>query len=537
MANSPELHPAKIVLLSAHYAANADINALRRLSATYPNVLNTILSLRILLSFLPETTEPALYIPYLQDLLQTDRDYSDGGSIETSTVENLTDLEAQKRARRLRLLPLAYPSTEHEVPNDPLTSFLIHRAHKIDAETGLQLYLPELLEPFLDRTQHIRAWMVNTLLPLLRYNYEYYPDADSKFSLEAFEGSGESAGITFLLSRIARKKEEQGKGSGTLARDLRGLIGPWIYGRTRSNRRRSSGAGRRQSTVARLEEARAGDTSSDQSESEQLGNWCKVYQCLMAETGEEFGNVVETIEHWNGPEDVDYAGYDDPHNLEERFRESLTLQYAQTALAVLYTATENSTKTIEGAYRVLVRVAELAHLPSPPDMDVEARSLPAISLPTDFLDGIMSSHLTYDALLAPSNPLSKPSTQSVSFFFAILLSSSILARLGAVFSMATIADLCLFSNEEHQKAELQRTVRNVASGQKRNKQEWRSIRVWLLWLWDWSREHQSSNPEDDGRLRGGLGVFGKVGRAFLETEILRAFLFGSCEHSTFGFSD
>lgn len=527
MAELSGLSPAKVVLLAVHYAADTNVPALRQLTALHPTVLSLVLALRIILTFLPESTEPVLYVPYIQNLVQSTSNENESADLDVSAVEKLTDIEARRQVRKLGLLPLKHPQEVHESSEDPLTLFLIHRAHKIDAETGLLPLLPQLLDPFLNHSEYLRTWLISTLLPLLRLNYEYYPHDEPKFSLETFEKLVENVGASLLLSKAGQSNHH--RADEIIARDLRGLVGPWLYGSHMGKRRKVGGRGRRASVTARLETVHTHGEKRYQSSAEEIHDWEQVYEWLSSEAARDFSIVVHAVEHWDGPADVDYGGYDNGQNhLDQSTQQDLKTQYAQAALAAVYATKDSSPKTIMDAHRILVRVAERIDLAHPPDLAPAARSLPEIDISTDVLDACSDSYLVHSALLLPSNPLTIPNVQSTTLLFALLLSASTLISLGAPFSVKRAAELHFSGNAEVQRAELQRVIRNIVSGPTKNHEEWSTIRTSLLWLWGWGKDGSNQTSTGGARVQQGSGVFGKVEKDFLETEVLRAFLVGAC---------
>ena len=141
-----------------------------------PQTLSLELFLRILLTFLPETVAPPRYIPLLQELAPDDADERKPTDADISAIEDFTEDEARDRVRRLRLLRLQ--DVESTLPEsiDPLAAFLIHRARRIDAQTGLLDFGPQLLIPFLNHSEHVRMWYIGRLPPLLRSD-DYHPQA------------------------------------------------------------------------------------------------------------------------------------------------------------------------------------------------------------------------------------------------------------------------------------------------------------------------------------------------------------------------
>src|SRR5579871_354098 len=181
------LSQPKAILLAVQVVIKADIPALRTLIALQRKSLRTDLVLRILLTYLPESLDASEYVPLIQDLASGRISPDDKVDIDTSAVEDISNTEANKKVRRLQLLPLAWPSAPPDAPNDPFILFIIHRAYRIDEETGLITQLPELISPFLKNSQYLRTWMISTVLPILRLNYEYYPEDSTLQTIKSFE--------------------------------------------------------------------------------------------------------------------------------------------------------------------------------------------------------------------------------------------------------------------------------------------------------------------------------------------------------------
>lgn len=177
MAVLAGLSGAHAILLASHLCACGQVAALPRLQAQFPGYLPLERVLRLLLTFLPESIEPHYYTPMVQELVDASSSFSalSEGDIDLSSVKDLSEAAARKRVRKLRLLPLKYRDDDSDDTTDPLAQFLIHRAHRIDAETSLQPFILELILPFYERSPVLRTWLISTLIPLLRLNYEYYP--------------------------------------------------------------------------------------------------------------------------------------------------------------------------------------------------------------------------------------------------------------------------------------------------------------------------------------------------------------------------
>ncbi len=515
MAAPTRLSKAKAILATVNYAAEGDIKALQQLSSYAPNALPLEILLRVLLTYLPETIEPTQYVPLLLHLTSGRSQTDEDGHLDLSSVEDLSGDQARQKVRRLRLLPLREPNSTFEA-TDPLSNFLVRRAHRIDAETGLLNLTPGLVVPFLDQSQELKTWFISTLLPLLRLHYEYYPHSGLSTSLAEFEKLSDGAALGLLLSQARAKGDSLVDTTNWIARDLRGLAGPWAYGRGLSARPKSSKS--LPSTETPL--GRAEDTRT-----ELPSAWQLVYEWLVWTATKDLKLVVEAIGGWNGPRDADLGGYADsiPGQGEDAL-EALNLAYAQAAIAVFYAAPSAVQHPFTGHERVLARICSLMHRDSM-DLRMDPQALPSVV--TDFTALVNSSRgfLLPDMAMRSDNMLTVPSETSLSFLQAILLSSSLLARSGFDNSPRSLADLCLFAAEEVQKDALQRCVRGIAAKSDMDDRKWMQARREFLRLWRWDTEHYASQ-DDRQQSEGRRGIFGRVPRSFMETELLKAFLLG-----------
>lgn len=235
-----QLSPAKAVLLAVQLASNSNLTTLRNLIFQHQKTLHTDLVLRILLSALPESYSSTKYVPFLQDLVNGRIEEDSNLTLDHITLGYLEEMkqlgekEASKKVRKLHLAPLLWPDAPSDVPEDHVVQFLIHRSMRIDKFTGLLSQLPDLLGPFLDRSAYLRSWMITTVLPLLRLTYQYHPQESPSISIPAFETLDDEAGIAYLLATTGKP----GQFSMEVGRDLKGLVGPWMYGNSRAKRRK-----------------------------------------------------------------------------------------------------------------------------------------------------------------------------------------------------------------------------------------------------------------------------------------------------------
>lgn len=523
-----ELSEAQCILLTVHFASEANIKALHAFTPSRLDVLDPELVLRILLSYLPESVEPSLYTTYIHEVAS--RIYLEQQAaleIDTSAVRDLTEEQAQKRVKKLNILDVAPPAFPPNAPDDLLTRFLCHRAYRIDTQTGLLNLVPALMVPFLDRSDWIRTWFVALVLPLLRLGYEYYPDHESTPSMDDFEQIDGARGIEILLSKATETKHEVTSATdskGTVGRDLRGLVGPWMYGNTERKRRKldkdhkdhkpgekaksAQGESRRRSAFIDLE---------DVSEEDKTGHdWEHAFKWMVHQATINFPLVTNAIEEWDGPGDVDLGGYaDSDHYLDQDTQSKLERQYAQVAFASCYAVTQDSSETIDGAHGILCRLAQILDFEPPPELATSVDQLPRVDRHAQLLHEASSTiFLEPEALLKPRHPLTSPKLETYMLLQMLVYSAYQLSGLGHKISIVNVAKLRFFSDEDEQLALLQKILHALASKGKRDDQQWLFNYNTLKWLWGWNIE------EDENSKRGG-GVFGNIKKAAMEKEILK----------------
>ena len=505
----------QIILAAVRHASNADIPALRQL-LEWPDTMKLELTLRILLTFLPEGIEPDLYVDFLREL--ADSKFHPTGFLPPSRPEHpeldMSEEEAHVRVRRLRLIPLLNPKAQYDQETDPFTLFLLHQAHRIDSETGSLDLVCQLLEPFFNHSEVLRIWMISNLLPLLRLDYEYYPQLGASYSLEDFERLHGSIAIQSLLSKAAQQNNDIDRRE--IGRDLRGLVGPWMYGETTRKRRKLSHGGRRQSLISG---AWARDDASPAEEEQLSSGWFPVNDWLVNLGLRDFPRAVDAMTQWDGPRDVDYGEWGaEIQPVGEEELQAQTQRYSQAGLATLYATNNSSLETIVGSHRVILQVARLVNLDEPPDL--KRSDTPITSgISRVYLESLSPAHLLHNALLRSQNPLTSPTVPAISLTNLILTSCYKLSNLGNIKTSRSVAELALFGTEADQIAELKKTLYTLKA-EKADEKLWVSIRRQMLWLQNW--EHQPNGGEEP------RGVFSKVPKTELEVELLRAMLEGSC---------
>lgn len=509
MESLREFNAAQIILEAVRLTQDAEIGMLRQLSARYGDVLSRDLIFQILLTFLPESTDPAFYTDFLQDVLKNSN---------LKTVEQVPSTELDRsvkdenhRVRKLGLLPIADPAYVYDHTVDSFTLFLLHQARKIDAETGSLNLVLHLIEPFTNYSEDLRTWAISTFLPLIRLDYEFYPEDGPNYSLEAFEALSGNSAISALLSNAAKSSDE--KKNSDLGRDLRCIVGPWMYGeKTRRRRMLNSVPLRRGSVVSETEEL-----------AQTFSGWVSVNEWLLHLADREFLRAVRAFLHWDGPQDVDYGQWDEALPPEEKeILQSVNIQYAQIGVGFLYAACSCSVETLKILYEVLQKVAKLMELRRLPDLTTQDPT-DALDIPLEFLETITRTHFLHNSLLWGHNPLTTPTDVSLRLSYLLLESSYILGTLGSSLSCKMVAELSLFGNEAEQKSELHKLL-YLLQAKPRDEDMWNLARRQIRWLRDWSGKKESP----DQRSQVSSGVFSRVRLVDLEEELLIGFLNSSC---------
>lgn len=506
------LTDAHAVLLAVQLCINGDITPVPALQAHFQRTFTLDVLLRIILTFLPESVAPACYVSIVQALVDSSVPTPLSElDVDISSIKGLPATDARKRVRRLRLLPIRYPELRDNSPSDSLVQFLIHRAHRIDTESGIQPHILELLEPFLSTSDAIRALAIYTVLPLLRFNYEYHPDKEETLSLQLVEALDSGTAVNLLLSKAERRVN-----GGDVAQDLRGLVGPWMYGHVKSKRRKLSQGN---SQLSNLNGPLSGASTS---------GWQDVNEWLLSLSLRDFELLVEAIEGWCGPEDIDFDGYDVQKELEPTENHTqLRQRYGQAALAAVYAIADGNGDIWSDSCRILSRVASLFEFHIHSSLN-KFRIDDPNSLNVDF-PPFSDTHrglLLHNVLLEPSNPFTIPTPQSVAFLDTILLSIRILNDLGRSITPREIAELCLFADEETQLFEFHGILEAMTHGA-RPPRNWQLSRQQLLWIRDWTGSQRS----DQGKPLNPKGLFRRIQLDRFEREILKAMLTAKRKHT------
>lgn len=500
------LSPAKAVLLAVQLASIADIPTLRTLVAQNQRTLRLELVLRILLSHLPESTEPSDYVPFLEDLISASITEDPEHQVDSSVVNDLDDADAKKRVRKLNLYPLRWSNAPDDIPDDPLTLFLLHRSLLIDSSTGLINQIPQLLKPFLHHSTYLRTWIINTVLPLLRFSYEYYPREGTNISIPKFESLSDRAGVNLLLSRTGKVEETE-----NIGRDMRGLVGPWMYGDSLLKRRKI----RRDSSYS-IDTIGESPTYDDK-----YAGWEEVFRWIYNQAESSWKTVVGVVEQWDGPGDADLGDYADGTEwLDEEDQLHLERRYARAILAAAYTITETTEESLQGVYRMLNRVITLLDKDRIPTLQAAAAILIPVPVFTNITLGRSMTKHFRGGLQDEDNIITAPTDDSIRLLQALIVSVFKCTRLGCPISIKVAGQLVCLEDEADQRSYFALITKHLEHGPKEDDKYWIRLRNELLWLRSWGEEELSEGSSPGN----GRGVFGRLPKEFIETEILKALL-------------
>ncbi|PFH55417.1 hypothetical protein XA68_18369 [Ophiocordyceps unilateralis] len=498
MATDSQLSPAKTLLLAVHLAGQADIEGLSKLSSVYKESLRGHVLLRILLTYLPETTMPQAYVNFLRELKRGQFAARPDIEPDDSVVSDLSEELATKDANKLPLLPLDFSDVSRQCV-DEFSRFLILKARRMDAEAGMLRHVPELLLPFLDHSPSLRSWILSTALPFVRRNTEYYAESAPTYSLGQFQELSAHEAVLYLLSRSGGSQRTHGD----LCRDLRGLIGPWIHNEER---------------WLELADEHAPAVATRASCMIKCPGWERVLEWLVSQAIISCEVLFDALKHWGGPSDVeigDEVSLDFPQSKQRYLDES----YARAMLASAYVMPEVSWNSLTDLYQVCCRLRSLlAHGQVDVSLPDVLSELPDVSIPEVPVSGAArtASFLRKDLLL-PSNPLTSASHFSTSLLKALVLSALLASRLGVLWTLRRAGDLAILQDEKEQKVELGRLIHAI-SGNANDDDAWLRARRELLWLHDWGQPNEDSHTSPIG------AVLGAVSKDYIEGEFLKALL-------------
>lgn len=504
MADLQSLSAVQLIVLATELCSKAEFEDLQSLQHQRPDVLGAEVCCRILLTFVSGNEEPANYVPLLMQLRGVVGNASIK-TIDTLGVEELSEGHARRKIRQMRLQRLRSFDRGDLAAQDFVARFVVQQAYRIDAETGDLPAILQLVEPFFEGAELLREWLISNLLPLYRLDYEYYSEGASNLSLASLQNVKGVEALDLLL-----QKAKTGDGKQHIGRDLRGIVGPWMYG-TRSSKRRKL------SPIFR----RASITAHDSNLTSESSGWQDVNKWILKTSLEDYDLGTKAVTDWDGPKDVDLGGYEGSAEKGPEEIIELTIDYGQAILAMIYATHETSSEAMQNSWRILKRVADVTEVDCPLLHNLR-NVLPNCSIQPGSITGMPRSGLMFDSFLEPGHPLARPSTESLNFLAAILISLRILK--GALhceeqFSCLTATTWCLFATEQVQTQELHKILQNfarIASVEA----DWHSVREKILWLSRWDTKPFDRQPEEQDHR----ALFWQVSREAVETKVFCALL-------------
>jgi hypothetical protein len=360
--------------------------------------------------------------------------------------------------------------------------------------------------------------MISSILPLVRFNYEYHPEDATTLSISKFEALGDRAGVSLLLSKTGSQEQQA-----TIGRDIRGLVGPWMYGDTLLKRRklRSNSIQEFQTLV---------DFEAPVTDPKYAG-WEEVFRWLLGKATNSWKEVVEVVEQWDGPGDIDLGEYADGTEwLDEDDQLHLERRYARAVIASAYSISETSEEVLSGIQRILTRIITLLDKDRIPTLQAAA----ALLTPVTGLEGLRLSKQTAkhlrSGLLSEDNVLTSPTAESIKLLHALLISAFLCTKLRLPITIKQAGDLVFLQDEHEQRAAFTKLMSKIAHGPREDDKYWVKTRNEMLWLRDWGAEELE---EGTGAVHG-RGILGCLPKELIEREILKALLVNTRMSTTHG---
>lgn len=478
MSNVSLLTDAQVLLLAVHLSSNSDLDRLFILSRLRREILPITVIYRLLFSFYPVNQ---LKLSHLADFLLALREPpSDAPAVDEFKIDpSISSLSHKDALRRCRLLTL-HPNPPRAIcgSENSLTNFIINWSYRVESIGGVQPLLA-FVEPFLSTDSYLRLWHDTCLLPVVRLQYDFYPDAVNTIGLHDFQRLSGVAGVQTLLQNAQETHEPA-----LVARDLDDVVNPWVHGASESKRRR-----------VEPEDAKGGDSL-----------WEVVNEWLLAASVNDFEVTGAAFVSWDGPK----PSQSDTDN---KLDEPALARFAQTGLAMIYACPELSQGALSVARNILTKVANIVR-ERPPDFTT---SEPDIILDDSMSRRLKEIDLMFNSLLHPDNPFTQVNASSIALVIGLLETGTLLLDFNIPASTLALARTCLFGSERQEKDELGRILQRV-SERPRPQVDWLSIRSRLHWSRLWNHQDISKDNEVP------LGLLSKVPSEVLDTQILNTAL-------------
>lgn len=475
MTRLNESTDAHVLLFAAQLTSEGDLEELGKLVRTRRNVLSDDLIYRLLLSFYPvDLPEEAALVKFLQGLSEhpeASEALSDF-KLDPST-SNLSPHDAIQRCRTLRLQRL--PRHVFRETGGRRADFIIEWARRLESLAGSVQPLAEFVEHFVAQDPELQLWYQTYLIPVLRLQCDFYPDAEDVIGVQELETLSAQTGVKTLLRYAERTRNPK-----DIARDLDNVVAPWVRGATRTKRRKVNQV-----------EADAPEESP----------WEIVNDWLICESRKDFELAAKSFDEWNGPVEDQQP----PDGGE------LAARYAQTGLALVYSCRQSTHESLAVSRRIVNKACSLTGLQAVN----YASPHPHIDLGSDV--ELEEADLFPAALSKRTNRFTHVSSFSVHFLVGLLNTSAILLSLGLPSSIEELAKVSAFGSERRHKEELRRLLQQIPR-LTRKEIDWRSVRRDLLWLRSWSDSTQMDGV--DRRV----AYLGQLSARYVETQVLDALL-------------
>ncbi|KAG5930675.1 hypothetical protein E4U42_000015 [Claviceps africana] len=479
--------PAKVLLLAVHLATHADIDGIANLNQLDAATLHQEILLRILLTYLPEATRPALYVGLLKQLSLSNGHVQDTNphapDLDWSPVVALTEAEATKKAKRLHLRSLKCSSIHSSLQGDALSSFLALRTRSMDAETGMPLQLLDLLLPFVHRSSYLYTWTTTVVVPHVRKQQEIHSRSTSTTTLLRFETLPDAEASSYLLSLPDPSLQRQLDVDG----HFRAILAPWLYNPDRWEEEEAAAAA-------------ADDDDATASSGVICQGWQEARGWLVSQAASSWPVALHVLEKWGGIDDVHFS-HGLAMELPDRFRDHFRDTYAATTLACVYSIQDSSLECLSRLYDLVAKLrCHLAHDQEYEPLEELLVRLPDLSMPNlSTLWEDRTASLARGNILAPNNPLTSPTDESTRLLLALILSAYIMTLHGHPLSVRRVGDVTFLRDARDQKAaftQLLWTIEKQAST--RDDEYVIRARKRLLWLRGW---------RDDAAAARGPGTF------------------------------
>ncbi|KAG5948456.1 hypothetical protein E4U60_001877 [Claviceps pazoutovae] len=484
------LSPAKVLLLAVHFATHANIDSLTSLCQLHASTLHEELLLRILLTYLPETIRPELYVGLLQQILERDFQDTKAHAPDSSPVDALTEAEAAKKVKRLHLRSLNGPLIHESFQRDVLSSFLVLRARSIDTETGTPSQFLDLLLPFIHRSSYLCTWISSIVVPYVKKEQA----VDSRNSLLQFEALSDAEASIFLLSR---QPDMPSTVQLDIDHDLRESFGPWLYNPDRWK-----------------------EAEPDGGKDIVCEGWQEFRTWLVSQAASSWPIAVQVLEKWGGIDDV-CLSHGLTMKLAKRFQDHCRETYAATTLACVYSIQDTSLECLSRLYNIVAKLrVRLAYDEKYESLEKALETLPDLSLHNiSTLWQDRTASLAKDNILAPKNLLTSPTAESTRLLLALILSAYNLTLHGHPSSVRRVGDLTFLRDTRDQNAvftKLLWTIEKQASTCDDEYIVWARKR--LLWLRGW-RDAAATVPQEIDN-----GTFCAIHRESMDADFLKLML-------------